>query len=301
MSQTANTPGKKVTTKQPVSIKDVARLAEVSIATVSGRVNDPDRVRASTRNRVEAAILQTGYSPNPLAQSFRRGKTKVIMVVLPSVGDPFFTEVMKGLREVANASGYSLLINETQFNTMTADEIGAMVVSRQADGIVLLASVSPFGTAHIDNQAAAIEVTDYLLELGHRRIAFIHGQESSLLTKDREDGYRLSMLAAGLSIEDGWVVGGNLTITGAIQATQKLLRHRHRPTAIFCANDEMAMGCMHAIKSAGLKIPQDVSVIGFDDVRYAAIMDPPLSSVRQPAKDIGEQVMLRLLGEIETR
>ncbi|MDH3788848.1 MAG: LacI family transcriptional regulator [Xanthomonadales bacterium] len=329
MSQTANTPGKKVTTKQPVSIKDVARLAEVSIATVSRCVNDPDRVRASTRNRVEAAILQTGYSPNPLAQSFRRGKTKVIMVVLPSVGDPFFTEVMKGLREVANASGYSLLINETQFNTMTADEIGAMVVSRQADGIVLLASVSPFGTAvlssdnnrrlpvvvgceivslqaagypsvHIDNQAAAIEVTDYLLELGHRRIAFIHGQESSLLTKDREDGYRLSMLAAGLSIEDGWVVGGNLTITGAIQATQKLLRHRHRPTAIFCANDEMAMGCMHAIKSAGLKIPQDVSVIGFDDVRYAAIMDPPLSSVRQPAKDIGEQVMLRLLGEIET-
>jgi len=328
MDQPADMPGEGQAQAQPASIKDVARIAQVSIATVSRCINDPERVKAPTRERVETAIRQTGYSPNTLAQSFRRGKTKVIMVVLPSVGDPFFTDVMSGIREAATDKGYSLLINETQFNTMTADEIGAMVVSRQADGIVLLASVSPFGTevlssdsnrrlpvvvgceiislqtagypsVHIDNRAAAREATDYLLEQGHRRIAFIHGQEASLLTKDREDGYRTAMQAAGISLEDGWIVGGNLTIEGAIKATHDLLDHPDRPTAIFCANDEMAMGCMHAIKAAGLKIPEDISVMGFDDVRYAAIMDPPLSSVRQPAKKIGEQVIYRLVREIE--
>lgn len=181
-----------------VSIKDVARIAGVSIATVSRCINNPERVKEQTRIKVQAAILQTGYSPNTLAQSFRRGKTNVIMVVLPSVGDPFFTGVMSGIRKVASEKGYSLLINETQFNAITADEIGAMVVSRQADGIVLLASMSPFGTSvlssnsqrtlpivigceviswelagfptvHIDNTAAAQEATEYMLSRGPRK------------------------------------------------------------------------------------------------------------------------------------
>ena len=216
-----------------VSIKDVARIAGVSIATVSRCINQPERVREVTRDKVQAAILDTGFSPNTLAQSFRRGKSHVIMVVLPSVGDPFFTEVMKGIRSVASGHGYSLLINETQFNTMTADQIGSMVVSRQADGIVLLASMSPFGTrvlsseshralpivigcetispelarfpgVHIDNVSAARQATNYLLKLGHRKIAFIYGNDTSLLTRDRESGYRDAMRKAGIPIE-GWL------------------------------------------------------------------------------------------------
>lgn len=310
------------------SIKDVAKLAGVSIATVSRCVNDPERVRPGTRERVQKAIRETGYSPNTLAQSFRRGKTQVIMVVLPSVGDPFFTDVMRGIRAVASENGYSLLINETQFNTMTADEIGSMVVSRQADGIVLLASLSPFGTRvlsatshralpmvigcetitdelasypgiHIDNIAAARQATNYLLELGHERIAFIFGEHKTLLTRDRENGYREAMTHSNKVIDSGWVVEGKLTIQGAIAATDKLLKHPKCPTAIFCANDEMAMGCLHAVKSAGLRVPEDISVIGFDDNRYAKITDPPLTTVAQPARQIGERVMQRLLREIE--
>jgi LacI family repressor for deo operon, udp, cdd, tsx, nupC, and nupG len=250
------------------------------------------------------------------------------MVVLPSVGDPFFTAVMQGIRSVASSHGYSLLINETQFNTMTADEIGAMVVSRQADGIVLLASMSPFGTrvlsseshralpivigcetispelarfpgVHIDNVAAAREATNYLLKLGHRKIAFIYGHDTSLLTRDRESGYRDAMHKAGIPIEDGWVLKGKMTIDGSIDATHSLLQHPDRPTAVFCANDEMAMGCIYAVKAAGLRVPGDVSVVGFDDIRYARILDPPLTTVRQPAGEIGRRVMHRLLLEIE--
>jgi LacI family repressor for deo operon, udp, cdd, tsx, nupC, and nupG len=310
------------------SIKDVARMADVSIATVSRCINSPDQVKQATRDRVQDAIRVTGYSPNTLAQSFRRGKTHVIMVVLPSVGDPFFTRVMCGIRSVATAHGYSILINETQFNTMTADEIGAVVVSRQADGIVLLASMSPFGNqvlsaksgrtlpivigcepvsaelesypaVHIDNAAAACEACSHLLSLGHRRIAFISGQQQSLLTRDREAGYRLAMQNAGIAVADGWVVEGDLTIEGAGRATRQLLNHRHPPTAIFCANDEMAMSCMHELKQAGLRIPQDISLVGFDDIRYASILNPPLTTIFQPAEEIGERVVNRLLKEIE--
>jgi len=156
-----------------------------------------------------------------------------------------------------------------------------------------------FPGVHIDNRAAALEATRYLLGQGHRKIAFIYGQTDSLLTADREQGYRAAMQEANIRIEAGWVAEGKLTIDGAIQATQGLLDHHHRPTAIFCANDEMAMGCIHAIKSARLKVPEDVSVIGFDDIRYARICDPPLTTVFQPAEEIGRRVMYQLLDEIE--
>ena len=311
-----------------VSIKEVAALAGVSIATVSRCINQPDKVTERTRLKVQEAIVQTGYSPNTLAQSFRRGRTNLVMVVLPSVGDPFFTDVMRGIHSAAGAKGYSVVIEETQFNTLTADEIGAMLVSRQTDGIILLASMSPFGTdilstkhrrrlpivigcetvspelsgfpsVHIDNIAASKEATNYLISRGHKRIAMIYGQQSSLLTKDRELGYRAAMHDSGLDIEDGWVVAGDLSLAGAIRATRELINHEHSPTAIFCANDEMAMGCIHEIKSVGLDVPGDISVIGFDNTRYAEVVDPPLTTISQPAEEIGERVMYRLCREIE--
>ncbi len=311
-----------------VSIKKVAEISGVSIATVSRCINDPGKVKEKTRLKVQEAIIKTGYSPNTLAQNFRRGKTNMIMVVLPSVGDPFFTNVMKGIRTVAKANGYTIMINETQFNTMNADEIGAMMVSRQADGLILLASMSPFGTeilsershralpivigcetisnelaafpsVHIDNVAAAREATDYLISQGHKRVAFVSGPDTSLLTKDREFGYRASMKAAHLQIENGWIEDGGMTIAGAVKATRKLLNHPHRPTAIFCANDEMAIGCIHEIKQEGLRVPDDISVMGFDDTRYAEMTDPPLTTIFQPAEEIGERTFYRLLKAIE--
>ncbi len=311
-----------------VSIKEVARLAGVSIATVSRFVNNPEKVSAKTRRKVQDAIHATGYAPNTLARSFRRGRTHLVMVVLPSIGDPFFTDVMRGIRTVAKAQGYSVLIEETQLNTMTADEIGAMLVSKQTDGIILIASTSPFGTevlsatsrrrlpivigcetvsaelsgfpsVHIDNVAAAMEATSHLVAAGHTKIAMITGQATSLLTKDRELGYRRAMQDAGLAIEDGWVVEGDMTLHGAIRATGTLLDHGRQPTAVFCANDEMAIGALHAIRSAGLSVPRDMSLVGFDDVRYAEVTDPPLTTIAQPAEEIGERVMYRLCREID--
>ena len=311
-----------------VSIKQVAEIAGVSIATVSRCINFPEQVRERTRVKVQEAILKTGYTPNTIAQSFRRGRTNVIMVVMPSIGDPFFTEVMRGIRAVVAEHEYSIIISETNFNTMTAEEVGAMMVSRQADGFILLASIFPFGnevlaraekrsqpavigcetisasladipSVHIDNVAAAREATDFLISNGHEKIAFISGQSTSLLTKDREFGYRAAMHKAHLTIEDGWVLEGNLSIEGAATACSQLLEHPEQPTAIFCANDEMAFGCMHEIRKQGLSVPQDISVMGFDDIRYAAVMEPALTTISQPAMQIGERVAMRLFKAIE--
>ena len=312
-----------------VSIKKVAEMAGVSIATVSRCINQPSRVREKTRIKVQEAISRSGYSPNTLAQSFRRGRTNIIMVVLPSIGDPFFTDVLKGIRTVTNAHGYSIIISETQFNTLTADEVGSMLVSRQADGIILLASIFPFGqefmerarqrfkpivigcetisaslsqfpSVHIDNVGAAEEATSYLLSKGHQRIAFISASADSLITKDREYGYRAAMKNAGVVIQDGWVVPGDMNIPGAIRATRQVLNLVNRPSAILCGNDEMALGCLHEIENQGLRVPQDVSVMGFDDIRYAATTSPPLTTVAQPAETIGERVAYRMLKAIES-
>ena len=312
-----------------VSIKEVARLANVSIATVSRSINNPEKVTEKTRLKVQDAIRKTGYSPNTLAQSFRRGRTNIVMVVLPTVGDPFFTGVMRGIRSAAKAKGYSVLIEETQHNTITADEIGAMLVSNQTDGIILAGSMSPFGTeiasskskrqlpivigcetvssdladfpsVHIDNIAAAKEATNYLISQGHKRIAMISGQESLLITMDRELGFRAAMKLAKLPVQEGWIIEGDLTIAGARKATRNLMNQNNRPTAIFCANDEMAIGCLHEVKSAGLRVPEDISVMGFDDIRYAEVTDPPLTTISQPAEEIGERVMYRLCRRIDS-
>jgi LacI family repressor for deo operon, udp, cdd, tsx, nupC, and nupG len=153
---------------------------------------------------------------------------------------------------------------------------------------------------HIDNIAAARDATNYLIAQGHRRIAMIYGSETSLLTRDRELGYRNAMRDAGLPIEKGWALAGELSIDGAVDATRRLLRHRLRPTAIFCANDEMAIACMHEIRNSGLQVPRDMSVMGFDDIRYAAVVEPPLTTIGQPAAEIGERVIYRMCNAIDS-
>jgi len=310
------------------SIKDVAQMANVSIATVSRYVNNPEQVKEATRNKVQAAISESGYAPNTLARNFRRGKSGIIFVVLPSIGDPFFEGVMKGIQCIAEEQHYSIFIRETQFDTLTADDYSNMIFSKQADGIILLASICPitptnlsdvnrkrqpiiiscesvtpelshFPSVRIDNMSASMEATDYLIGLGHKNIAFIYGTHTSTLTQDREHGYQRAMKAAKLPIAEGWVLEGALTIDGARIATRKLLNHPERPTAIFCANDEMAMGALYEIKSAKLRIPEDISVLGFDDIRYAEILDPPLTTIAQPTEEIGRRTMQRLISAIE--
>ena len=310
-----------------VSIAQVAKLAGVSIATVSRCLNNPEKVRSATRAKVQKAIAETNYSPNSLAQSFRRGRTNVVMVVLPTVGDPFLGDVLSGIRSRLTGH-YSVLLAETDLNHVDYEEVGALLVSRQIDGLILLATLLPFGatleqmgegrrlpvvvgcepitseltslpSVHIDNEEAAFEATKYLIDIGHSDIAFVHGGKASLLTQDREQGFRKAMAASGLSVHEDFIQAGFMTVDGGVTSAKYLLGKARRPTAIFFANDEMALGALHAIARAGFRVPEDISVMGFDDSRYAAVASPPLSTVAQPAREIGERVADRMLAELD--
>lgn len=308
------------------SIKEVARLAGVSIATVSRSINFPDRVSDKMRRRVEDAIRETAYQPNALAQSFRRGRTNNVTVVMPSIGDPFAAGVMRGIQAAARENGYAVYVEEKPLQTMTRDDFDALLGSRQSDGMIVIASIPSEGVkvltaenrptlpvviacetppelaamprVHIDNFGAASDATELLISHGHKRIAMIYGLSESPLTISRVSGFRAAMEKAGLNVPDGWLAEGFRTLDGGRDAAKTLLSGGDRPTAIFCGNDEMALGCLHECRKLGLKVPDDLSVMGFDNIQFAEVADPPLTTVSQPAEEIGTRVLARLCGLI---
>jgi LacI family repressor for deo operon, udp, cdd, tsx, nupC, and nupG len=298
--------------KKHPSINEVALVAGVSTATVSRYINTPDQVAHKTQVKVESAIRKTGYTPNTLAQKLRRGRSHHILVAVPSVGDPFFSAVMRGVRKAARKHGYTVFIRETRQEVLTTTEMNAVLDSKQADGIVLLnnmtyvagkldSTADPLrrpATIHIDNVAAAETMTQFLVEHGHRRIAMIFsGRKPSSV--DRERGFRAAMRVAGLRITDDLVVDTENSLEGGRKAARSILGVDPLPTAIFCGSDELAIGCMHEIRAAGLHVPGDISVAGFDDTRYAAVSYPPLTTIRQPAESMGARIIEKLCSAIE--
>ena len=272
--------------KKHASINEVALVAGVSTATVSRFINTPDQVAEKTQLKVESAIRKTGYTPNTLAQKLRRGRSHHILVAVPSV--------------------------ETRQEVLTTDEMNAVLDSKQADGIVLLnnmtyvadkldLSTDPLrrpATIHIDNAAAAETMTQFLIEHGHRRIAMIYsGRKPSFV--DRERGFRAAMQQAGLDVPAKLVIDTENSLDGGREAARSLLNLDTPPTAIFCGSDELAIGCMHEVRTAGLRVPTDISVAGFDDNRYAAVSNPPLTTIRQPAESMGARIIEALCFALE--
>lgn len=298
--------------KKHASINEVALVAGVSTATVSRYINTPDQVAHKTQLKVESAIRETGFTPNTLAQKLRRGRSHHILVAVPSVGDPFFSAVMRGVRKAARAHGYTVFIRETRQEALSTEEMNAVLDSKQADGIVLLNNMTYVAgkldpstdtlrrpaTIHIDNVAAAETMTQFLIKHGHRRIAMIYsGRKPSFV--EREHGFRSAMQRAGLDVADKIVIDTENSLEGGREAARSLMNLETRPTAIFCGSDELAIGCMHEVREAGLCVPADISVAGFDDNRYAAVSNPPLTTIRQPAERMGIHVVEELCRAID--
>ncbi len=311
---------------RPVTIADVARRAGVSNGTVSRYNNAPDVVSAATRERIRAAIDELGYVPNLLARSFRVGHTGMILVLTTWISDPFYGDVISGIMRVARSRGYTVRIEELDAAPLAAGDLGAFVASRQADGIVVLGSPWPFrrsaqtrdGTDHaivvcgetadpeltryprfqIDGHAAAAEITRYLAGIGHRRIGFIGNEGSTVPLLERKHGYLEGLAQSGISTDPDWIADGGDSMEDARRSARALLNAQQRPTAMVCATDEIALAAMAEIRDAGLSVPGDVSVTGFDDTRYAAVSNPGLTTIAQPAGEIGERAMLRLLKDL---
>jgi LacI family transcriptional regulator, repressor for deo operon, udp, cdd, tsx, nupC, and nupG len=308
-----------------IGIKEIAKQANVSPATVSRVLRNPELVAEAKRNRVLEVVKRTGYTPNSLGVSLRKSKTYNLVAVIPDVISAFNYPVIRAIESIALQHGYSLLLGDTQEQESRERSFAAMARSRQADGILLFCSRLPFDIdpeipladqlppivnacetvaidglpkVNIDNAAAAEDAVNYLISLGHKRIGVVAGNMTSPSTLDRLTGYRRALTNAGLPYEQELIEVGDYGLLKAEHATRRLVACEKKPTAIFAFSDEMAMSCLATLHNLGYKIPQDFSVMGFDNISYAQYCFPSLTTVAQPMTEIGIACMELLLPQL---
>lgn len=309
--------------QKPATIEDVARLAGVSIATVSRAISKPEKVAESTRKKVTAAIARTGYTANAMAQNLRRQRSQMVLVLAESISDPNFPGILTGLEKIANARGYGVLIGNTEGDVALEEKYLRFLSAGTADGLILLtghlpvagwpenskafipptvAAATPVSHTNIsyvctDDQAAARIATEYLMSLGHQKIVYVTGPKGSILSERRLKGYcdALSQSSGPMSI---WKIDGDGTSLGGRAAVERLFIRDTLPTAFFCFNDNTAIGVISALQDRGYDVPSDMSVVGFDDIPFASDITPSLTTIRQPRSQIGEQAMTLLLDKL---
>lgn len=324
----------------PVRIADVARRAGVSTATVSRALANPDIVNAETRERVLEAVRATGYTPNVAARNLRARRSMMVLVVVPDIGNPFFSEVLRGVDETLSAAGYGLIIGNLGQRAELEDRFVDVAFAGQVDGVLLLngailagrgrsladASVplvaacevvpgAGIPQVEVQNREAAGLVARHLVGLGHRRLGYIQGPPANILERERFRGFRDALEEIGAEAGDvgeGPDAGpaeivvtfpGDFSFEAGSRAATAFLALGDRPTAIFAANDEMAIGFIKAVTAAGLRVPEQVSVVGFDAIDFSEYCEPTLTTIVQPRGAIGrkaaEMLLARMVGETD--
>jgi LacI family repressor for deo operon, udp, cdd, tsx, nupC, and nupG len=305
------------------TIYEVATRARVSTATVSRVLSQPAVVAPRTRRRVLQAIQQLRYEPNTTAQNLRTLRTGKLIVSVPDISNPFFSLILQGIEASAQREGYAVLVGDTQHDEKREEGYAMMLRRKEADGLIFLGHRLPREAAtliramgpkcapivngcefsptlgipsvHIDNAKAAYEAMDHLYGLGHRRIGVVTGPLVSPLSRDRLDG-ATSRAKREKAERQCFVVQGDFSIESGAAAAERLLGRADPPTAIFCFNDEMAMGVIEMARQRSFHVPRDLSVVGFDDIRFARHTHPPLTTIAQPMRQIGEGTVRLLLG-----
>jgi LacI family transcriptional regulator len=290
------------------TLRDVARLAKVSTVTVSNVMNHRHNVSSETRVRVMNAVRRTGYTVNMAARGLAGGRTNTLGILVPDLTTQYMGEIVRGAMEEARRAGMELLIstafNDTrernQLNLLRGITDGLILVLPHTDDkeiqtiesagvpIVLIdhrGSDIKLPAVDIDNYTGGRTATEYLLGLNHKRIGFVAGYYQA--SSERLRGYKEALLNAGVSFNSRFVLEGNFSQPGGFSATRQLLSLPKPPTAIFAANDLSAFGVIEAVKEHGLRVPDDISVIGFDDIPMASQVYPPLTTMRQPLADMG--------------
>lgn len=301
------------------TIRDVAKRARVSIATVSRVLNNTAQVNSDKRQRVEEAIESLGFVPNKVARSLVQKKTKGVGVLLPSLGGEFFSEFLQGIDDASRNEGHYVLISASHGNIEEL-EIALKGMHQRVDGLIIMApehdgmsikhliaddspvvlinsacSDAPFDIMTVDNFDGAFRATSYLYETGHRQIAMLKGREGTHDGLQRLAGYRNALEANGITPQPELEIAGDFSPQGGYKAAGALLDLKPRPTAVFCANDQSAIGLMAALQNKGIKIPEDISIIGFDDIPSAQLTAPALTSVRINVRQLGIKAVERLM------
>ncbi|TQJ92977.1 LacI family DNA-binding transcriptional regulator [Streptomyces sp. SLBN-31] len=298
---------------------EVARLAGVSIATVSYVVNGTRQVREETRRRVERAIEQTGYTPNTLARSLATSSTESIGVVISAITNPYFAEVLAGVDRAAVRAGRILLLADSHDEPKYEFEVVRDLCQRRVDGIVLAPSTDPartldylvaskvptvlvdrlvddrFDQVGPENEESTAHLVQHLAARGHRRIGMISGLSGLGTTTERLAGYRKGLKRSRLPYDASLVAEGHSNTVGAHAATHRLLATPEPPTALIVGNNAMIVGSMRALRGAGLLVPNDIALVSYDDLPGADLLAPPLTAFAQPCAQLGERAIAMLL------
>ena len=308
------------------TIREVAESAGVSYATVSHVINNTRLVSQETRARVLAAMDALNYRPNALARSLRQGRTNTLGLVLPDSANPFFAEISRSIEDEAFKKGYSVFLCNTELDTERELFYVDVLSNKQVDVIIFVAAGDQADSLDflvrrnmpvvmIDRDVPNVEVdavltdnklggylaTRHLLELGHRRIACIAGPSSITPSAERIIGYRKALEEAGISYEESLIIRGDYHAQSGMEITHSILSMDPRPTAIFCLNDLMALGALRAAAEAGCSVPQDLAVVGYDDLELAHFTNPPLTTIAQPKKEVGAQAISLLVDRISRK
>ncbi|MCD5323890.1 MULTISPECIES: catabolite control protein A [Pontibacillus] len=302
-----------------VTIYDVAREANVSMATVSRVVNGNPNVKPATRKKVLDAIERLGYRPNAVARGLASKKTTTVGVIIPDISSIFFAELARGIEDIATMYNYNIILSNSDQNKEKELHLINSMLGKQVDGLVFMggkitedhvrefqnASVPVVLAATVDEtnkvpsvninyEEAAYEATKTLFGHGNEHVAFISGPLETNINDQKLAGYYRAIEEEGKSYGDRYVIRGDYTYDSGIEALEQLINMEERPSAVFVASDEMALGVIHGAQDKGLRVPEDVEVFGFDNTRLATMVRPTLSTVVQPMYDIGA-VSMRLL------
>ncbi len=309
------------------TIYAVAKKAGVSISTVSRVINNSSPVSDKLRKKVNEAIEKLNYQPNALAQSLIKAETRTVGLITPDISNPFFSLLAKGAEELAKIHNYSLILCNSNDDPKAETEYIDILLKKQVDGLIFTGTrckneyinqliEDQFPIVVVDreieegndanliftnNKDGAYQATKYLTHLGHKDIAYIAGYPDVKTDKDRFEGYKKALEEASISFKKDLVIIGNYHWKDAYDSVKNLLKKGKSFSAVFATNDLMAMGAIKALEEKNLKVPDDVSVIGFDDILFASIVNPPLTTVAQPTYQMGENAMRLLIDVIKKR
>jgi len=308
------------------TIKDVAKKANTSITTVSRVLNDsPHSVNPRTREKVLKAVRELNYRPNILARGLVKKESRTIGVIVPDISNSYYSEITHGIEDIANKNGYTVIICNTNRLASKALSYIKVLEERRVDGIIFAGGTDgkklleselkkqktrvilignhgiDFPSVQIDNTDGASKAISYLIEQGHKNIGFIKGPPKSITSRERLNGYKKAMKDNGLPVKEELIVSGNFTSQSGYEATRLLLCQKTKPTAVFCVNDQMAIGSIKALRESGYLIPDNISVVGFDDIELASYIRPSLTTVSVPMYRLGQMAMSGLLNIIQEK
>lgn len=307
-------------------MKDVARLAGVSTSTVSHVINNSRFVSESIRERIESAIRELNYAPSALARSLKINQTHTIGMLLTASSNPFYAEVVRGVENSCYERGYSLVLCNTEGDEDRMNRSLETLLQKRVDGLLIMCTESHLPSADIltrypgipsvmmdwapfdgdsdiiqDNSLLGGELAaNHLIASGYTRIACIAGPRDKTPARLRLEGFKQAMAAAGLVLPPEYIIDGDFEFQGGFNGMNALLACKIRPQAVFTSNDAMAVGAYHALYQAGVRIPEDMAVMGYDDIELARYMTPPLTTIHQPKDELGELAIDTLIHRLKS-